>query len=145
VVVVKVPLTPPIVSVVVVEVEFVEAEVWRTRTVSPLLTVPAADVHEPLLLLYSLELAPLTEIDAGELIPLTVMASEVLVWFRFTLVVSDVKLNALGVVSIAPVVTEKVPLTPPIVRVAVVVVEKLDDDVTRTLIVPPLSIVPELT
>src|SRR5688572_22778001 len=84
VVVANVPLTPPMVRVVEVKVKFVDADVWRTRTVSPLLTVPEAVDHDPLLILYSLELGPLTEIDAGELIPLTVMASEVRVWFRFT-------------------------------------------------------------
>ena len=74
---VNVPLTPPIVSVVLVTVELVDADVWRTRTVSPWMTVPAADVHDPLFTLYSLEAAPLTEIEAVELIPLTVMASDV--------------------------------------------------------------------
>ena len=74
---VKVPLTPPMVRVVVVTVELVDADVWRTRMVSPSLTVPEADVHEPLLILYWLEPPPLTEIDAAELIPLTVMAFDV--------------------------------------------------------------------
>ena len=74
---VKLPLTPPMDNVVVVTVEFVEADVCRTRTVSPFVTVPDTDVHEPLLILYSLEGAPLSEIEAEELIPLTVMAPEV--------------------------------------------------------------------
>jgi hypothetical protein len=131
------------VRVVEVKVKFVDADVWRTRTVSPLLTVPEAVDHDPLLILYSLELGPLTEIDAGELIPLTVMASEVRVWFRFTLV-SGVKVKAIGVVSNAAVVTTNVPVTPPIVRMTVAAVEKLADDVTRTLIVSPLLMVPAL-
>jgi hypothetical protein len=62
-------------------------------------------------LLNLLELAPLTEIDEGELIPLTVMALDILVWSRLTFV-SGSKLNASGVVSIACVVTENVPVTP---------------------------------
>jgi hypothetical protein len=62
------------VSVVVVVVLLVEAEVCRTRTVSPSLTVLADEIHAPLLMRYSLEAAPPTEIDAGELMPLTVIA-----------------------------------------------------------------------
>lgn len=73
----KLPLTPPMVSVVVVAVLLVDADVCRTRTVSPLLTVPADETYAPLLMLYRLDAAPLTEMDAGELMPLTVIALDV--------------------------------------------------------------------
>ena len=77
VVVLKLPLTPPMVSVVVVVVLLVDADVCRTRTVSPSLTVLADEIHAPLLIRYSLDAAPLTEIEAGELMPLTVIAFDI--------------------------------------------------------------------
>jgi hypothetical protein len=47
-----VPLTPPIVRVAFAVVEKSAADVTRTATESPLLTVPAADVKAPLLMEY---------------------------------------------------------------------------------------------
>lgn len=58
--------------------------------------------------------------------------------------VSGLKVNAFGVVSIASVVTLKVAETPPTVTVIVVVVEKLVDEVCRNRNVPPLLTVPAL-
>lgn len=53
VVVVNTSDTPPIVRVVFVAVELLADEVCRTRTVCPLVTVPAAAVHAPPLMEYS--------------------------------------------------------------------------------------------
>jgi hypothetical protein len=56
--------------------------------------------------------------------------------------VSAVNENAFGVVLGAAVVTRKLPETPETVSVAVVVVEKLADDVCRRATVLPFTIVP---
>lgn len=91
----------------------------RMRTVWPLTTVPGALVYAPLPMLYS---PFVTEISDGALVPQTVIPLEITRVLSAAFVTA-VKLNASGVESAAAVVTLKVPLTPPIVTVALVVVE----------------------
>jgi len=73
VVLVNVSITPPIVSTVLVAVEFAADDVCLTFTVWPLVTVPAVDVQAPPLMLYS---PPATEMAAAVLIHETVMAAD---------------------------------------------------------------------
>jgi hypothetical protein len=75
----NVPLTPPTVRIVVVVVALVDAAVCRTRTRSPSLTVPGAEVHAPLLTRYSLDGSPLTLMSTDTLIPPIVICSDCLV------------------------------------------------------------------
>ena len=116
---------PPIVSVAVVVVEKLAEDVWRTVTVWPFDTVPAVVVYAPPLIAYS---PPLTEIAVGASTPDTVIALDTMTVLRATSVWA-VKLKAPGVVSAARVVTLNPAETPPIVSVAVVVVEKLAEEV----------------
>jgi hypothetical protein len=119
--------TPPIVSVAVRVPALPWVAVRCTVTVCPFVTVPVAAVYAPPLMLYSAFAAcvePTIEIPAGALIPDTVMVFDVIIAPLET-PVRAVKVKASGVVSTgaATVVTLKLPATPPIVTVAVVVVE----------------------
>ena len=132
----------PIVRVVVTFLLALADEVCRTVTESPLLTAPAAEVQLlPLPIRYSLPAAPLTEIAVAELMPETVIVFEVMVFFVFTFVWST-KLNGSAQMSRGWVVTLNVPETPPMISVAVTIVEKLPDEVSLIWTVCPLVIVP---
>lgn len=74
--------TPPIVSVVFVAVELLADEVCRTRTVCPLVTVPAAAVHAPPSMEYS---PPATVIGDGAVSHCTVIGADVMTVLRATL------------------------------------------------------------
>jgi hypothetical protein len=105
---------------------------------SPLLTVPGTDVKLPLLIEYS---PPVIEIGVMVLIPAIVTTLDVTTVFNAT-PIRDVNVNGSGVVSAARVVTLKVPFTPPMLKVTVVVVEKEFDEVCRSATVSPLFTVP---
>jgi hypothetical protein len=88
------------VSVVLIEAPLVAEEVCRTRTVSPLFTVPLVLRHVPLLLISYWELPPPeTEIAAAAVMPATVIESEVTSVLGVTFVWS-VNEKAFGVVSV---------------------------------------------
>ena len=81
------------------------------------------------------------EIGAGTLMPVMGAGFET-TCRRGPTPVTGAKLNGSGVVSAGCVVTENVPETPPIVRVAVVVVLYVHEDVCRTATFCPGLIVP---
>ena len=95
VVLVNVPCTPPIVSVVTVLVELLALDVWRTAIVEFGDIVPDDDVNAPPFTLYS---PPLTLIAASTFVPLSVI-----VWLVITVLNATLdwlgKLNAFGVES----------------------------------------------
>jgi hypothetical protein len=141
VVLVKVSLTPPMVSVVWVAVLKDAAEVWRTLKVCPLVMVLATVVQAPAPTWYS---PPMTLIGAAALMPVTVRMLDVISVLKATLVWSA-KLKGSGVVSVgaASVVAQNCPDTPPMVSVAHVCVLKLPEEVSRTATVLPLFTVPD--
>jgi len=65
--------THPIIKTVLLAVELAADDVCLTFTVWPFVTVPAAVVQAPPLMLYS---PPVTEMAAAELMPETVMAAD---------------------------------------------------------------------
>ena len=128
------------VSVVLVVVLLLAGVVWRTATVRPLVTVPAELVKAAPSMLYS---PPVTLIGVATLMPATVMALEVTMVLCGTLLWA-VKLKASGVVSLVPVVTSKLPVTPPIFSTALTVVLALEEEVSLTSTICPLLTVPAL-
>ena len=73
----KVSDTPPMVSVAFVVFKELPDEVCRTVMVSPLFTVPLALVYEPPLMEY---VPPVIEIEDVQVIPLTVIVFDVIIW-----------------------------------------------------------------
>ena len=142
VVTLKVSDTPPMVSVAFVVVEELPDETSRTATVSLLLTVPLAFVYALPLMEY---VPPVIAMFVAVLMPDTIMEFDSIIVFNVT-PVRSVKVNWTGVVSggggEVHVVTLKVLETPPMVRVAFVVVEMLADEANRTATVSLLLTVP---
>ncbi len=82
------PVTPPILRVRTVAVEKLDDDVWRTVTVFPLFTVPAAEVNAPPLIEYwqADPLQELIETGAAALMPVTVMVFDDITVFTATFV-----------------------------------------------------------
>ena len=138
VVLVNVSDTPPMVRTVLVAVAKLAEAVCRTQTVWPLAMVPAVDTK---VTVHPTEyVPPVTEIAAAALMPATVIALDVIT-APGTAFITSVKVKALGVVSAAAVVLEKMSKTPPMVSAVSVCVEKLDEAVWRTQTVWPLLMV----
>ena len=130
VVTLKMSDTPPMVSVASVFVEKLDDDVCCTVTVLPLATVPLELTYAPPLMEY---VPPVIEMGDVVFIPDTLIALDVITALTATPVWS-VNVNASGIMSTS-VVTLKVSDTPPMVSTAFVVVEKLDDEVCRTVTV----------
>lgn len=113
-------LTPPMLSVVVVVVKLLFGVVRRICTRSPATTVRDVLLKAPPLMA-KLAPPPLTLTVAGALMPLTVTMFELTV-LRLRASTTSTTSKVAGVVSAASVVELKPALTPPMVRVLVVLV-----------------------
>jgi hypothetical protein len=96
VVVTKVPITHPIISVALLEVEYDGDDTSLTTIVSPEFVVPVSVVKAALLILYS---PPTIEIVDAAVIPKTVIGADVYGVESSALVTAE-KLNASGIVSV---------------------------------------------
>ena len=135
VVVLNVSLTPPIVKTVFTVVLFDALVVCLTFTVCPLLTIPDIVVYPHPFILYS---HPLTLIDAVVFIPATVIAFDSTTAHNACPVTST-NVNASGTASAANVVTLKLSVHVPIVKVPFTAVEKLPLVVNFTATVSPAT------